>query len=163
MMQLSIEIAQAGDIPALQEVAEASWRATYAHIFAPEFIDRYLANAYDAESLRQAMARADSHFLVARLDSYLVGYAQAGIGRAGPGSFELYRLYVAPAHWRQGIGAGLIAGIEAWLKRQGATRYSCYVHSQNDVGKAFYQKAGFIHHRADDHDGEWCMVKEIFA
>jgi diamine N-acetyltransferase len=157
-MQFIIEQAQTSDIPGLQAVADASWRATYAPIFSPEFIDRWLQEAYGADALRSSLASDDSLFLVAKTGEQIVGYGQAGVGRGAQG-FVLYRLYVDPVYWRQGIGARLLTNLEEWLKTQGATGYSCFVHSQNEVGKAFYGKLRFVHDPAHDHDDEWFMWK----
>jgi ribosomal protein S18 acetylase RimI-like enzyme len=142
-------------------VAE-SWRATYTHIFTSEFIDRFLAGAYSVEALQRSIASERSIFLVAKAGDQVVGFCQAGEGQEGhPSALALYRLYLLPAYWRQGIGGRLLAQAETWLKERGATGYSCYVHSQNEVGKAFYQKAGFVHDPAHDHDGEWYMWKDL--
>ena len=159
-MQLIITPAQPADIPGLQVVADASWRATYAHIFSPEFIDRWLQEAYGADALLNSIAREDSRFLVAKTGDQIVGYGQAGVGWGGQG-YTLYRLYVDPVCWRQGIGGRLLTKLEGWLTARGATSYACFVHSRNEVGKAFYQRVGFVHNPAHDRDGEWCMRKTL--
>lgn len=163
-MEILIELAQTSDIPAIQAVAAASWHATYADIFTPAFIERFLAGAYSTDALQHSIANERSIFLVAKAEDQVIGYGQAGVGLRTQGDgFELYRLYVAPTHWRQGIGACLLSKIEHWLKVQGATGYGCHVHSQNEVGKAFYRKAGFVHKQVHDHDDEWYMEKELLA
>jgi hypothetical protein len=50
---------------------------------------------------------------------------------------------------------------EEWLMSRGVTGYSCFVHARNEIGKAFYQKMGFIHRPADDHDDEWSLWKQL--
>jgi GNAT superfamily N-acetyltransferase len=158
-MPVTIEPAQGVDIAGIQAVAAASWHATYGSIFTREFIERWLANAYDAEALQRAIGWDRSTFLVAKADDQVVGFCQAGKGRDQ--GFLLYRLYLASTHWRQGIGSQLIGAAERWFQGRGATGYACYVHSQNEVGKAFYQKAGFIHEPAHDHDDEWYLWKSL--
>jgi ribosomal protein S18 acetylase RimI-like enzyme len=161
-MQVVIQKAQETDIPTIQLTAAESWRATYAQIFTAAFIERFLADAYAAEALRRSVASEQSIFLVAKAGDQMVGYCQAGEGQERHGGAQaLYRLYVLPAYWRQGIGARLLAQAETWLIERGATGYYCYVHGQNEVGKAFYRKADFVHDPAHDQDGEWYMWKEL--
>lgn len=157
-----IEPAQVGDIAAIQVVAQQSWQATYGQIFSQEFIDGFLSRAYSTEALRRSLANARSLFLLAKAGEQVVGFGQLGEGESRHSrSMELYRLYVAPAHWRQGIGAALLAAAEDWLKQRGVTGYHCFVHSQNEVGKRFYLKRGFVHDPAYDRDDEWSMWKEV--
>jgi ribosomal protein S18 acetylase RimI-like enzyme len=41
------------------------------------------------------------------------------------------------------------------------TGYTCYVHAKNEIGQAFYQRMGFIHQPADDHEDEWYLWKQL--
>jgi GNAT superfamily N-acetyltransferase len=159
LMPFMIEPAQAADIPVIQTVASASWHATYGHIFTRDFIERWLANAYDADALQGAIAWDRSIFLVAKAADQVVGFCQ--VGERSDQSFVLFRIYLAPTHWRQGLGGQLLAAAERWLRQQGATGYACYVHRQNEVGKAFYQKAGFVHDPPHDHEDEWYLWKSL--
>ena len=69
------------DIPAIQQVARASWSATYGEIYAAEFIDDFLGRAYSTESLKRSIDAADAaatgHFLVAERDGELVAMSSA--------------------------------------------------------------------------------------
>jgi ribosomal protein S18 acetylase RimI-like enzyme/predicted nucleotidyltransferase len=156
MGDLIYERAQLADIPLIQTAADISWRITYEHIFAPEFIANFLQRAYSSESLRRSIESDRSVFLVAKDGNQVVGFCHAGEGRNGA---ELFRLYVLPNHWRRGIGGRLLGIAEEWLIRRGVTDYFCYVHSQNEAGKAFYGKQGFVHRPERDREGEWRMRK----
>ncbi len=151
------------DIPSIQAVAAESWQATYGHIFTPTFITDYLAAAYSAENLRRSLQSTRSIFLIAKADEQVVGYCQLGLGGQGrhENGSELYRIYLLPSYWGQGIGTHLLQQAEAWLRTQGETGYFCHVHGQNAVGKAFYLKAGFVHDSTGDAEGEWCMRKVL--
>jgi ribosomal protein S18 acetylase RimI-like enzyme len=166
-------IAQPSDIPSLQEAAGVSWRATYAGIFTPEFIDRFLAQAYSTESLERALHNPRTQFVVAKQGAAgsgeesetVIGFCQAGppshAEHAPPQGGELYRLYVRPEWQRRGIGSRLLLGAEAWLAVQGYVRYGVYVHARNEQGKAFYWQMGFDRLRSGDLDDEWYLVKEL--
>ena len=166
-----IEVAQGEDIVALQVAAEASWRATYASIFTPDFITRFLARAYSVESLRRTIQSPNSCFLVVKCETAQCKATVLGFGQVGSGQprrdgkpvapAELYRLYVVPSQQRQGLGSRLLAELEAWLLAQGYDHYACYVHARNELGKAFYQRQGFVHTPASDFEDEWYMVKGL--
>jgi ribosomal protein S18 acetylase RimI-like enzyme len=139
----SVRDATAADAEAIARVARASWADTYRDIFEPEFIDRFLAEAYALESLQASAQRAagseDQHFLVAERDGAIVASAQYGEGRRGP---ELFRIYADPAHFGTGAGSVLLAE----LHRRLAGRIDSYVvdvHSRNERGRAFYDRNGF--------------------
>ncbi|MCZ7542156.1 MAG: GNAT family N-acetyltransferase [Anaerolineae bacterium] len=168
MPELTFAEASEADIPGIQRAAEASWRATYAGIFTPDFITDFLARAYATDRLRDAIRNLRAGglhwgFLVAKEGSQIVGFCH--FGNRGPG-IELYRLYVVPERWRQGVGGRLLAMMEARLAAAGVAEYFCYVHSDNRIGQAFYYKWGFVHDAARDQHGshcEWFMVRRLRA
>ena len=152
--------AEERDIPSIQETARASWQATYPNIFPAEFIANFLSRAYSVESLRGAIHSSRSIFLVARAGTRVIGFCNFGEAISGEGQ-QLYRLYVDPAYWRRGIGGKLLGMMEERLREQGVSAYFCYVHGENEVGKAFYVKQGFAHNASYDKEGEWFMRKEL--
>ena len=140
----SVRDASAADAQAIATVARASWTDTYRDIFEPEFIERFLSEAYDLEALAASAERAasldDQHFLVAERDGTVVAFAQYGEGRRGP---ELFRIYADPPHYGTGAGSALLAE----LHRRLAGRVEAYVvdvHSRNERGLAFYERNGFV-------------------
>jgi ribosomal protein S18 acetylase RimI-like enzyme len=152
--------AEERDISSVQETARASWQATYSNIFPAEFIANFLSRAYSAESLHRAIHSSRSIFLVARAGERVVGFCNFGEAISGEGQ-QLYRLYVDPTYWRHGIGGKLLGIMEERLREQGVSAYFCYVHGENEVGKAFYVKQGFVHDSTRDADEEWFMLKRL--
>jgi ribosomal protein S18 acetylase RimI-like enzyme len=152
--------AEERDIPWIQRTARASWQATYGDIFSAGFIANFLSRAYSRESLRAAIHSSCSVFLVARVGERVIGFCNFGEAISGEGQ-QLYRLYVDPSYWRHGIGGKLLEMMEERLREQGVSAYFCYVHGENEVGKAFYVKQGFVHDPARDADEEWFMLKRL--
>jgi ribosomal protein S18 acetylase RimI-like enzyme len=159
MSRIVVTKATPEDVEAIQRVAGLSWRATYAGIFPPEFIEDFLQRAYNQEALRQAISEEGSLFLTACDVRGVIGFAQTGFLRNGIA--ELFRLYVQPGSQRTGAGTRLLAETEAWLAEQDVPGYGAFVHSRNEIGKAFYAKAGFVRRPERDHDGEWYLWKEL--
>jgi GNAT superfamily N-acetyltransferase len=141
---VSVRDANPADAEAIARVARASWTDTYADIFEPDFIERFLAEAYAPEALARSAERAagrdDEHFLVAERDGALIAFAQYGVGRRGP---ELSRIYADPAHYGTGAGSALLAELHARLAGRIAS-YVLDVHSRNERGRAFYDRNGFV-------------------
>jgi GNAT superfamily N-acetyltransferase len=155
---VTFERAREADVDEIQRVAAQSWHAMYKGIFPPEFIEDFLARAYSTEGLLRSINSPDGIFLVARHGARLSGFCHYGQGRQGP---ELFRIYVLPEYWRTGVGAGFLDRLEAMLVERAVREYHCYVHSRNEVGKAFYLKRGFVHQASRDHNEEWCMVRVL--
>ncbi len=165
-MVTPIEIARAArkDIAAIQAAAGASWKAIYADIFTAGFIEHFLSTAYSEANLAQAIERDAEIFLVARVAGQVAGFAHASpqtFRREWEGDFiaELYRLYVEPSQWRRGLGTLLLDAMDEALVERGVGGYFCFVHGENEVGKAFYQRRNFEHLPRHDRDGEWYMEK----
>lgn len=150
--------AHESDAEQIGQAAAQSWRATYKDIFAPEFIERFLAINYSPESLRRSIQDPRSTFLVACSGMQIIGFCHFGYGQQGA---ELFRLYVIPTHWRLGIGKQLVHLMESRWVMQNVSEYFCYVHKRNEIGKAFYLKMGFVHDPIRDRDDEWYMRRQI--
>lgn len=137
MLDVEITVAAEEDIPGIQLAAAESWRAAYAGIFSPDFIEAFIGRAYSTESLRRVIHSARSIFVVARDEGELIGFSHAGFG---PRNAELYRIYLRPAWWGSGVGDLLLRRTEEWLREEGYQGYGCFVHGRNIAGQRFYEK-----------------------
>lgn len=155
---LAIDRATEADVEGIRRVASIGWRTTYRDIYTPEHIGDFIDRAYSLEGLTRSVSRPHQVFLVARDGRWVVGFCHFGPSDAG---FQLYRMYVVPAYWRVGIGARFMALMEEHLRGLGAADYHCYVQERNEIGKAFYRKAGFVHEASRDQEDEWYMVKRL--
>ncbi len=158
MADLIYDEARESDVEQIQQAAAESWHATYKDIYSPDYIVAFLARAYSTESLLRSIRHSRSTFLVARGANHIEGLCHFGHGRDGP---ELFRLYVVPSHWRMGVGSRLLQLMESRWIAQGVSEYFCYVHSRNEIGKAFYLKKGFVHDPSRDREDEWYMHRWI--
>jgi ribosomal protein S18 acetylase RimI-like enzyme len=79
-------------------------------------------------------------FLVAVLDAEIVGTAMGGYdGHRG----WIYYVAVSPRHHRQGIGTGLMAGVEERLARLGCPKLNLQVRASNHEVVSFYEQLGY--------------------
>lgn len=134
MTLVSVRDARPGDAARIAAIADASWQDTYRGIFAPTFIDEFLARNYVPQDLAAQAERAasadDRHFLVAERDGTVVAFAQYGVGPNGP---ELFRIYADPVHYGSGAGHALLDELHARLRGR-VDGYRVEVHSRNARG-----------------------------
>jgi [ribosomal protein S5]-alanine N-acetyltransferase len=141
---VTVRDALPSDAEAIARVARASWAETYRDIFEPAFIAEFLEANYQPGSLAEQAERAaglpDRHFLVAERDGEVIAFAQFGEGSRGP---ELFRIYADPPHYGTGAGSALLAELHRRLEGR-TDAYVLEVHSQNERGRAFYDRNGFV-------------------
>lgn len=161
-----IKVAQLQDIPALQATAAASWWATYGELLSASFIEKFLARAYQADTLALELTNSRSCFLVVKADNAVVGFGQVGPtlprrDSAPVAPADLYRLYLLPEWQRRGIGTMLLAQLEEWLRDQKYPYYGAYVHERNEPAKEFYKRQSFVRLPECDVTDEWYLVKTL--
>jgi GNAT superfamily N-acetyltransferase len=119
------------DLDTLFAIQKESAVAGYAHIFPPE---RYPFPEDEVrESLRRQLGEPSS---VALLDDRGRGFALVGAG-------WLHRLYVRPAAWGDGVGAGLHDEALATLRDAGSEVASLWVLADNLRAHGFYERRGW--------------------
>jgi ribosomal protein S18 acetylase RimI-like enzyme len=94
------------------------------------------------ERWRQRLGVPGSYHVVALLDGRPVGMA-GGIPTADGDVAELISMWVAPDARGRGVGDRLVAAVERWACRDGATRLRLSVAEGNDAAWALYERCGF--------------------
>jgi hypothetical protein len=93
------------------------------------------------DDIRRKLAIQRDLFLVAEIDSEIVGTAMAGYdGHRG----WVYYVTVNPRQQRKGIGAALMHQVEDELAKIGCSKLNLQVRSSNQGVVAFYKKLGYI-------------------
>jgi ribosomal protein S18 acetylase RimI-like enzyme len=137
-----------GDAEALAEIGARTFAETFGHLYPPQDLAGFLAEAYGLEAMRADLADPrKAAWLVERGDQP-IGYAQVGTcglphPEARPADGELKRLYFLKAWQGRGIGAGLFAETMAWLQREGPRDVWIGVWSENHGAQRFYARQGF--------------------
>lgn len=136
------------DAGPLAELAERSFRETFAPFNSPADMEDYVAAHFGPEHQSLELRDGSMVTLVAEAEGRLAGYAQLRRSDppdcvAGPAPMELARLYVdRPWHGR-GLAQGLMAAAAAAARAEGARTLWLGVWERNDRAVAFYRKCGF--------------------
>ena len=136
--KIEIEMASAGDIPALALVWHDAWHAGHAHL------DPEIAAGRPLAFFQTRMEGTVGRTLLARVDGEVAGFASwegDGIGQ----------VFVAPAWHGRGVAAPLLAAAENVLKGQGHSLIWLQCRVGNDRARRFYEKHG------------WYVAREVEA
>ncbi|MEB3034077.1 tRNA (adenosine(37)-N6)-threonylcarbamoyltransferase complex dimerization subunit type 1 TsaB [[Mycobacterium] nativiensis] len=97
---------------------------------------------WPAEAFYRAILAPASHYVGARVDGVLVGYAGiARLGRIAPFEFEVHTIGVDPVHQGRGVGRRLLADLLDYA--DGGVVY-LEVRTDNSPAIALYRDVGFV-------------------
>lgn len=145
--------ATADDVADVLRLRAASWRAAYAGIIPPAYLD---AMDSDPQELARALRRfrenpAGRHCLLAQRDRRSVAFVMCGPERpmpeqlrGGPRRGEVYALYAHPDSWSTGAGRALLAAARRRLAADGFEQQVLWVLEANARGRAFYERQGML-------------------
>lgn len=145
----SVRIAWVADAPSMGAVQGAAWRAACSRVLPPAALD-LLDDADLGESWAGALRRPPSarhRALVALEGNALVGFAATGPADdpdADPGrDAEMTILVLDPTHHGRGHGSRLLAAVADTARTDGFRRLTTWVHTRDDVFRAFLESAGW--------------------
>lgn len=144
----SVRRASAADAAALAELAERTFRATYAHDIPEPDLAAHVAEQLAPEVLAPQLDAADAAWFLAEVHGVAAGFAELR-DRGGPEvlrarrPMELGRLYVDAAHHGGGLAPALLGAVRAEARARGADVVWLVVWSENHRAIRFYAKHGF--------------------
>jgi ribosomal protein S18 acetylase RimI-like enzyme len=133
------------DSGAIAEIHVRSWQAAYRDIVPPAFLDS-LSVEQRERGWRQRLERDTSGTSVLEERGEVLGWVNAGPSRdadALSSTGELWAIYVAPDHWRRGVGQRLWSDAEEQLRRAGFLDVTLWVLKENTGALGFYRANGF--------------------
>lgn len=146
MPSYSVRPATARDAKAIAEIHVAAWQAAYKDVMPADYLKSMTVEKRQAY-WREAIEFSEPQLLVATEGEQIVGFVGYDRSRdAGTRSTmgEIWAMYVAPAHWRQGAGLALWDGARDGLKEEGCTQVSIWVLLRNEPALHFCEyAAGF--------------------
>lgn len=148
MPDLTIRRAGPQDAEILAELGARTFTETFAHLYPPQDLAAFLADAYGLERTRADLADPDKAAWLVEADGVAVGYAQAGPcglphPEVTPACGELKRFYLLKAWQNGGAGGRLFDTVMQWLERDGPRDVWIGVWSENHGAQRFYARQGF--------------------
>lgn len=144
-MSANVREIKEDEVLALTKLAQETYTAAFGHAFLPSDLSFHLERNLSEFYFRQAMGEDD--FLVADVDSQLVGFAQFGTVtlpvQATDQDQQLRRLYVLSSHQRRGIGSALIEAVLAHTQIRAVKNIYLDVWEHNHDAQSFYKRYGF--------------------
>lgn len=138
------------DAEVLSALAARTFTEAFGHLYPPEDLAAFLAEAYDPARQRRILAHPDYAVWLVERDGEAIGHAAAGpCGLPHPdvaaGDGEIKRLYLRQGFQGAGLGATLCEVAMAWLLRDGPRTLWVGVWSENLGAQRFYARYGFTH------------------
>ncbi len=148
MSSYQLRSAAAGDAEQVAAVHASSSHAAYEAV-APE-AGRGLPLERRRAFWREAIEFGEPQVHVAVENSRVIGFAGFDRSRdpqSKATTGEIWALYVAPAHWGQGVGRALWQAARAGLIEEGCTQVTAWVPLCNERALRFFEQAGFERER----------------
>jgi diamine N-acetyltransferase len=136
------------DAKALAELAEKTFRDTYAQFNTPENMDAHCSKSFGEEIQRAEIRDARRETWLGEIDSKLVAFAQLIVDKpcpAVPGKrgAEVLRFYVDAPHHGKGVAYRMMDMLATRSSELGAELLWLCVWDQNAHATAFYQRCQF--------------------
>lgn len=131
----------------LRDLAEATFRESFAHAIPGPILDDLMAKRFTVPRIRQEVEDPFTGYFVAETEGASAGYAvtrplEAPATLDAP-VWELHRIYVRKTHHGTGLGEGLMSACVTHAVAHGAASMWLRVLSTNDRAIAFYRRWGF--------------------
>jgi GNAT superfamily N-acetyltransferase len=148
MPEPTIRRADSADAEALSAIGAQTFTETFGHLYPPQDLAQFIAEAYGLERTRADLADPRKASWIVEADGQPIGYALAGpcglphddvSERCG----ELKRIYFLKAWQGSGLGGRLFAETMAWLAAAGFGAQWIGVWSENFGAQRFYARQGF--------------------
>jgi diamine N-acetyltransferase len=141
---MKIRRATTADAAALAEIAERTFRDTFARDNRPEDLEAYVVTAYSEEKQRREIENPDGVTLLGETEEgELIAYTQMRLVQSPHGEIEIARFYVDKNHHGQGIAQQLMQAAYDTARALGATTIWLGVWERNLRAIAFYAKSGY--------------------
>jgi ribosomal protein S18 acetylase RimI-like enzyme len=137
------------DVEALAAVGVATFSETFGHLYPPQDLAHFLAEAHAPARLQADLADPQMAVWLAEAAGETIGYALAGPcdlphPHVAPGDGELKRLYLLGGAQRGGLGGRLFTTAMAWLQKDGPRTVWIGVWSENLGAQRLYGRHGFL-------------------
>jgi GNAT superfamily N-acetyltransferase len=141
-----VRAAAVEDAPRVAHVHVEAWRWAYKGLLSDSFLEELSVEAR-TESWRSVLEDlGERRVWVAERNDVIVGISSTGPtrdGDASPYTAEVYTLYLVRDALGTGVGRALFERAVEDLRDRGFTHGSLWVLEKNDLGRRFYEEAGW--------------------
>lgn len=148
MEEYSIRQAGLEDIPTIRNLADITFRATYASIITPGQIEYMMDWMYSDAKLREELSSGVTYLLL-EVKGRSVGYVS--FSEQSPALYHLHKIYFLPHCQGKGYGRVLFRAAEARMRELGAKAFELNVNRHNKA-LDFYRHEGMSIARSGDFD-----------
>jgi len=136
------------DAEALAAIGQATFTETFAHLYPPEHLIAFLAEAHSVARAKADLANPAKAAWLVEAGGEVIGYALACPAKlphadVTPTCGELDRIYLLAAHRGGGLGTRLLDETLAWLEQDGPRPLWIGVFSENLGAQRLYARRGF--------------------
>ena len=146
---MQIRPAEPADAEAVARLHVDAWRTAYRGLVPDSFLESLDWNRR-AQRFRESLAQKDEETYLVELEGVVLGFVTLGACRdedVDPEVVgEIWGIYLAPQHWRKGIGRQLCRFGERILHSRGFQEITLWVFTGNEQARRFYEAMGY---RAD--------------
>ncbi len=144
--EIGIRRAVPDDAPALAKAHVDAWRAAYRGIVPDERLAK-LSYARGEENFLRSMREGPEETHAVEEAGAVVGFLTLGPCRDADLDAttvgEIWGIYLAPEHWRHGIGTRLCRHAEELLAARGHRMIALWVFAENTRARSFYEAMGY--------------------
>jgi len=147
-MSSHIRYANINDLDALANIHSKSLIASCKGIVPEEILNEYFTFERRKNSLFRELSQGSPETAIMFSDNQPVGMFTFGDSRYSEKEeslTEIWRIYILPSHWRQGIGTELMNWGINEIRRRGFNKAELWVLEENYRARHFYEKYGFKH------------------
>ncbi len=149
---ITVRRATPSHAPAIRDIAQSAWRATYREMLRDETIEWFVERAYSEERVALRIERHETW--VAELDGAVAAFAETAVE---PDRVTLVAIYASPGIRGRGLGSALLTVIVA---AHPDLPIAADVLDGNRLGEAFYEARGFApRERIDEQLGAELVVE----
>ena len=145
-MSIIFRLATAEDTPDLARAHVASWHAAYQGLVPDSLLDGFTVESR-IERFHQSLESEVEETCLVEESGEVLGFITLGACRDEDvdtdTTGEIWGIYLAPEHWRQGIGSFLCRQGESLLKARGYKEATLWVLEGNIRARKFFEAMGF--------------------
>lgn len=140
-----IEIIEANleQLDIVQDIAQKTWPIAYKDVISSAQIEYMLEMMYSKSALKEQMEIKKHHFILAKKENEVLGFASYEFNCNSVGKTKLHKLYVLPETQSCGIGVKLVNFLSEKAKENHQSTIFLNVNKYNPA-QNFYKKIGFV-------------------